>query len=125
LTEMLRAQVEGRPYLDSWAIRWCFSQYENRALTLCPVASRLTNIGDDGSGTHSHGRRRPAEIAQTAECASDPEDTYPTSVACDDFILRSLQSQFTKYRHKLVILRMIDDLGLFGLFKAVRRLANG
>jgi hypothetical protein len=50
-TDMLRAQSRGS--IDSWAIRWYASAFLLGKLTLYPRVSLVTNIGLDGSGTHS------------------------------------------------------------------------
>lgn len=51
MANMLDAQMEGT--IDSWAIRWCYTQFKKDMLTVYPVKSRIRNIGLDGSGTHS------------------------------------------------------------------------
>lgn len=50
LFEMLKAQMEGR--IDSWAIRWCFTQSNLGKYTIYPKNSYLGNGGCDGSGTN-------------------------------------------------------------------------
>ena len=50
LAAMLDAQMDGR--VDSWAIRWCYSQYRRGMYSVVPVTSKVRNIGLDGSGTH-------------------------------------------------------------------------
>ncbi|NLK71691.1 MAG: sugar transferase [Clostridiales bacterium] len=50
LSSMLDAQMQGK--IDSWAIRWCYAQSKNNALTVYPRISRIQNIGFDGSGSH-------------------------------------------------------------------------
>ena len=50
LTKMLENQMNGR--IDSWAIRWCYAHYKNRAFCLRPTISKVRNIGLDGSGRH-------------------------------------------------------------------------
>jgi len=50
MASMLDDQMRGK--IDSWAIRWCYSQYKHDMYTVYPVQSRLKNIGVDGSGTH-------------------------------------------------------------------------
>jgi hypothetical protein len=50
MAAMLDAQMDGR--VDSWAIRWCYSQFVHGMYTVYPVKSRVRNIGLDGSGTH-------------------------------------------------------------------------
>lgn len=51
LADMLDAQMGGK--IDSWAIRWCYSQSMHNMFTVYPTLSRIKNIGLDGSGTHS------------------------------------------------------------------------
>ncbi|MGE1130501.1 glycosyltransferase [Bacillus wiedmannii] len=51
MANMLDSQMEG--IIDSWAIRWCYTQSKRNLLTVYPVKSRVKNIGLDGSGTHS------------------------------------------------------------------------
>lgn len=51
MSNMLDAQMEGK--IDSWAIRWCYTQSKKNMFTVYPVKSRVRNIGLDGSGTHS------------------------------------------------------------------------
>ncbi|MFD2880323.1 hypothetical protein ACFTAO_37290 [Paenibacillus rhizoplanae] len=51
MSSMLDAQIEKK--IDSWAIRWCYSQFKSNMLTVYPRVSRVKNIGLDGSGTHS------------------------------------------------------------------------
>lgn len=51
MANMLDLQMEGK--IDSWAIRWCYAQFELNMYTVYPVKSRIKNIGLDGSGTHS------------------------------------------------------------------------
>lgn len=48
---MLQNQLDGK--IDSWAIWWGYSIAKNDGLCVNPVISRVKNIGDDGSGTHS------------------------------------------------------------------------
>lgn len=38
--------------IDSWAIRWTYSQFINQAYGVYPVHSKIRNIGTDGSGTN-------------------------------------------------------------------------
>lgn len=38
--------------IDSWAIRWTYSQFINHAYGVYPVHSKIRNIGTDGSGTN-------------------------------------------------------------------------
>jgi len=50
LSDMLKLQMIGE--IDSWAIRWCYAHFQNRAFCLYPVRSFVRNLGFDQSGTH-------------------------------------------------------------------------
>jgi hypothetical protein len=50
-TRMLVDQIAGRN--DSWAIRWHASCFLRDLLTLYPARSLTSNVGHDGTGTHS------------------------------------------------------------------------
>jgi hypothetical protein len=50
-TPMLKAQMLGK--IDSWAIRWSYSHFKNKAYCLLPTKPLCKNIGTDNSGTHS------------------------------------------------------------------------
>ena len=47
---MIKKQMDGK--IDSWAIRWYFTVFQNEGLTLYPRQSLVNNTGFDGSGTH-------------------------------------------------------------------------
>jgi len=51
MANMVDEQMEDK--IDSWAIRWCYTQSKLDMYTIYPVNSRIKNIGLDGSGTHS------------------------------------------------------------------------
>lgn len=51
LAPMLDDQISRR--IDSWAIRWVYSQFKNDKYTVYPVKSLVRNIGNDLSGTHT------------------------------------------------------------------------
>jgi hypothetical protein len=50
LWPMLFKQQKG--VIDSWAIRWTYTQVRHNAFGLYPVRSKIKNIGTDGSGTN-------------------------------------------------------------------------
>lgn len=50
MANMLDFQMQGK--IDSWAIRWCYTQSKLDMLTVYPVVSRIKNIGLDTTGTH-------------------------------------------------------------------------
>ena len=49
-SRMLIRQMKGE--IDSWAIRWDYTHFLNKAYCIYPVRSFINNIGTDGSGRH-------------------------------------------------------------------------
>jgi len=51
LPKMLKNQMEGK--IDSWAVRWCFNQFQNDQLTIYPSKSKVITIGIGEQATHT------------------------------------------------------------------------
>jgi hypothetical protein len=51
MPRMLKNQMEGR--IDSWAIRWCFHQFQNNMLSVFSTKSKLISIGFGKESTHT------------------------------------------------------------------------
>lgn len=48
---MMQLQEDGK--IDSWAVRFSFAHFKHHAVAILPCRSYVTNIGFDGTGTHS------------------------------------------------------------------------
>lgn len=48
---MMQMQEDGK--IDSWAVRFSFAHFKHHAVAILPCRSYVTNIGFDGTGTHS------------------------------------------------------------------------
>ncbi|MBS2097108.1 sugar transferase [Carboxylicivirga linearis] len=51
LPYMLWKQMNGK--IDSWAIRWCFNQFQSKTYTVFPKKSKIESIGFGASATHT------------------------------------------------------------------------
>lgn len=58
--------------INSWAIRWYLSIFNNHGLVLYPRQSMIQNMGTDGSGTHSD-----VDNAYHVELATEPINEFP------------------------------------------------
>lgn len=56
LNKMLHEQMTGK--IDSWAIRWFYSQYKLNGLTIYPIYSKVFNNGFDDVATHTNGSEK-------------------------------------------------------------------
>jgi hypothetical protein len=95
LVYMLRKQQLGR--IDSWAVRWSYAHYKHGAYCLFPVKSKVHNIGNDKSGTHSPRTRRFRTEVSDASYRLTPDPKV------DPRLVGSLQKFFEpSYLRKLI-----------------------
>ncbi|ERJ10933.1 glycosyltransferase [Haloplasma contractile] len=92
MANMLDMQMEGK--IDSWAIRWCYSQSKQSRLTVYPIKTRIKNIGLDGSGTHSGISTR-----YDFEFSNNNELCNFENVELNKFILKRFQNHYMKLHH--------------------------
>lgn len=110
LTQMLKAQMEGR--INSWAIRWVFTQSNLEMYTVYPKHSYILNDGCDGSGTHvGNTEEYSTDIKYgVPECRFErlkidkkiaKEFWYKYSDTLDKKIKRNLKKIFRKHQYRL------------------------
>jgi len=90
LTLMLKKQVEGK--IDSWAVRWCYAHYKNKAYCAYPTKSFVMNIGTDKSGTHL---KKTTKYNVELNENSTPQN-LPKNIFANEQILKNFQSFFKK-----------------------------
>lgn len=77
--KMLLNQMNG--LINSWAIRWYWTVFNNNGLVLFPPYSLVENVGFDGSGTHGKGFfryfRKPLNLKKYSEII------YPKEIVID------------------------------------------
>jgi len=90
LTLMLKKQVEGK--IDSWAVRWCYAHYKNKAYCAYPTKSFVMNIGTDKSGTHlKKTTKYNVELNENST-----QQNLPKNIFVNEQILKNFQSFFKK-----------------------------
>lgn len=65
MASMLDRQQSGK--INSWAIRFCYAQFKNKAFTVQPRVTLVTNGGQDGTGTNCSYVREAGEISDVKE----------------------------------------------------------
>ena len=79
-SEMLIAQMEEKT-IDSWAIRWLWSQFTHNKLTLFPSKSYVSNIGYGDDATHT--RSKPGSADGQEFTRDFFVSSYPETITCD------------------------------------------
>ncbi len=103
LWPMLAKQQQG--VIDSWAIRWTYSQFQNNAYGLYPVHSKIKNIGTDGSGTNFTFKSEEYGQEMAEGDVQMPDDLMP-----DEKMIRA----FRKY-YRLPFLLKVKNLVKYGI----------
>lgn len=95
MSRMLINQQKGK--IDSWAIRWCYSQFKSNQLTVFPKISKIQNIGIGSNSTHTKRGKRFKNIL------SDNNETlfnFDPIAKLDENIDKEFYSFFS-YRQRL------------------------
>jgi hypothetical protein len=97
LTDMLISQKRGK--IDSWAIRWCYAHYKNNAFCLYPRVSKIQNIGNDNSGTHSKKTKKYIINIDNGESST----ILKPDIVVSNEIIENLSRFFRRKFHKRII----------------------
>ena len=93
---MMQMQEDGK--IDSWAVRFGFAHFKHHAVAILPCKSYVTNIGFDGTGTHS------GTVALTYENDLSQSVANPRMLDMvyeDDRIINAFYNTFTYARRPL------------------------
>jgi len=88
--EMLQKQMNGT--IDSWAIRWCYDQFRSGSYTLCPVKSKVKNIGFNNSATHTNVFNR---YETPLDNSNETTFSFPSDIIMDYRFLSQFQSFYS------------------------------
>lgn len=89
---MLKRQMEGK--LDSWAIRWIYSQSKNNQLTVFPVLSKVKNDGFDADATHTNAYNR---YKISFDYSHQQKFIFESSAVINPTILHSFQQYYSVF----------------------------
>lgn len=70
----------------SWAIRFCFSQFLQKKVSLFPIISKVENNGFDGKGTNC---RRWSRFRCVFDTSVTKDFTYPKDISVHPYLFRS------------------------------------
>jgi hypothetical protein len=92
LFPMLKKQMEHN--LDSWAIRWFYSQFKNEQLTVYPILSKVKNVGFDAVATHTNVYNR---YTISFDNSDNQNFIFESNVIINPIILNSFQSYYSVF----------------------------
>lgn len=104
LSYMLDQQRRGQ--IDSWAVRFCYSQFEHKKYAVFPRISLVRNIGQDGSGAHCR------ELLEEDSFSAQTETVSMVPFYTDKHILNEYQK-----RKKISRMRLLKNYALLLLGK--------
>ncbi len=87
---MLRSVKEG--WGNSWAIRFCFSQFLQNKLSLFPIISKVKNNGFDGAGTNC---KKWSRFKYDFDINGNKHITYPNEISLNTQLYKSAMSYNT------------------------------
>jgi hypothetical protein len=98
---MLNNQVKGK--IDSWAIRWCFNQFQNDQLAIFPAKSKVRNIGFDINATHT--KMGGSQFYVNLDTGNQREFSFDNDISIEKKIIKEFRSKYslmTRLSNKLV-----------------------
>jgi len=113
-SEMLRLQMEED--IDSWAIRWWWSVFKNKGLSLFPDKTLIANIGFNSEAVHT---KKVLKGYNKYFNENNKVRIFPNKVIVDmDFYCK--QKQYLKTLNKLTFAQKIGKLVRF-IFKKIKK----
>ncbi|WP_418223287.1 sugar transferase [Clostridium isatidis] len=111
LSPMLEDQMRGR--IDSWAIRWVYSQFKNNKYTVYPIKSLVRNIGNDLSGTHTINTNH-------FDVVFSNEEVYINKDLVENTEIRMNFKAFYDNNFSGYLALFIKKIGLYKVFRKIR-----
>jgi hypothetical protein len=97
LSRMLKNQMNGK--IDSWAIRWCYHQFNKDMLTVFSTKSKVTSIGFGVDATHTKSTKRFDTLLDTG---NQTEFTFSNDITIDRALVKEFKYKFS------ILLRLKD-----------------
>jgi hypothetical protein len=107
LVKMLSKQMAG--VIDSWAIRFTYSQFKYGCYDVLPVQSKVVNIGFNGDATNTQGME--TRFDSTLDKSGSTIFVFNETVGTDESILRQFRKPLTikarvEYKIKTVLKKL-------------------
>jgi hypothetical protein len=87
---MLRDQMKGK--IDSWAIRWCYDQFNKDMLTVFPTTSKIINIGFGPNATHT---KKTARFHTPLDLGDKRAFEFDNNTGPDKILVQQFRNKFS------------------------------
>jgi len=87
---MLKKQMRGR--IDSWAIRWCYHQFNRQLFTIFPTKSKVQNIGMGENATHTRG---DTKFKTPLDESGQTQFNFSKHLQTDKIIINQFKAKFS------------------------------
>ncbi|MCF7820264.1 MAG: glycosyltransferase [Candidatus Pacebacteria bacterium] len=114
MSNMLISQMNNR--IDSWAIRWCYHHFINRAYCVYPIKSYINNIGHDGSGIHCRSQNKFKNI----NLNNNASLKIPKTIQPNNKINKRFKKVYNKNYKKEFIIKLLKLLNLYNFYKKLK-----
>lgn len=101
LSRMLCRQMSGQ--LDSWAVRWCFHQFQTKQYTVYPTISKVVNIGTGSAATHT--KDKIGRFRTFLDTSNKTEFQFTKQVDIDTYYLKQFLKPYSilsRVKHKIL-----------------------
>lgn len=99
MSQMLKSQMKGR--IDSWAIRWCFDQFNKDMLTVFPSKSKIISIGFGENATHTKKTKR---FLTSLDDGAQRKFSFEENPSLNKLLIREFRNKFS------IVSRLKDKL---------------
>jgi len=113
-SDMLIRQMQGK--IDSWAIRWDYTHFKNKAYCVYPIVSYVDNIGNDASGVHCGKSTR----FNQSDLKGLENPRLPQFVKVDLQIMERFRKVYKKNILKKVLFNLVKDTYLYKYYRKLR-----
>jgi hypothetical protein len=105
--KMLNAQMSGR--INSWAIRWCYNQFQMGQYTVFPTISKVLNIGTSADATHT--KVYPERFYTVLDISGNKNFTFTDKIELNPHYIKQFLNPFrfsTRLKYKLLNLLLAN-----------------
>ncbi|MDP5230059.1 MAG: glycosyltransferase [Cellulophaga sp.] len=105
MSGMLAKQMKGK--LDSWAIRWCFHQFQHNLYTVFPKKSKIVNIGFTAQATNTNNTKLELRFATALDATNQQNFNFKDNVALTQCIVNQFIRPYSLKTRVLSKIRII------------------